>query len=79
MYQIFDSKRPTVTKVKQFENKTQNVNPKIKDITVEFSQPLNGHHTSVDFGNLGQDAFPKGTLKVRYYKKKKKTLLGHYQ
>ena len=65
LYQIFESKRPTVIRIKQFENKAQNVNPKTNEITVEFSQSLNGHNTSVDFGDLGQAAFPKGTLNGR--------------
>ncbi|WP_271407409.1 gliding motility protein GldB-related protein [Tenacibaculum soleae] len=69
LYQIFENKRPTVVRVKQFENKAQNISPKTKEITIEFSQPLNGHHTSVDFGNLGQDAFPKGTLSGRNWGK----------
>jgi hypothetical protein len=69
LYQIFENKRPTVVKVKQFKNKAQNVSPKTKEITIEFSQSLNGHNTSVDFGNLGQDAFPKGTLNGRNWGK----------
>ena len=65
LYQTFESKRPTVIRIKQFENNSQNVDPKTKEITIEFSQALNGHNTGVDFGELGQDAFPKGTLNER--------------
>ena len=65
LYQTFESKRPTVIRIKQFENNSQNVDPKTKEITIEFSQALNGHNTGVDFGELGQDAFPKGTLSER--------------
>ena len=42
-----------------------NLDPKTKEITIEFSEALNGHNTGVDFGELGQDAFPKGTLSER--------------
>ena len=62
LYAAFESKRPTVLKITQFPNNSQNVSPKTKEITLEFSEPLNGQNTSVDFGDLGQDAFPKGTL-----------------
>ncbi len=67
LHETFESKRPTVLKIKQFSNNSQNVSPKLKEITLEFSKPLNGHNTGVDFGELGQDAFPKGTLNGRYW------------
>ena len=63
--QSFESKRPTVIGIEQFENKSQNVNPNTKAITIKFSEALNGYHTSVDLGNLGREAFPKGTLNGR--------------
>lgn len=65
LYEAFESKRPTVVKIKQFKNNSPSVSPKIKEITIEFSAPLNGQNTGVDFGDLGQDAFPKGTLNGR--------------
>jgi hypothetical protein len=65
LYQTFENKRPTIIRIKQFENKSQNVNPKTKEITIEFSEALNGQNTSVDFGELGKDTFPKGTLNGR--------------
>jgi hypothetical protein len=65
LYANFESKRPSVIGIKQFKNNSQNVDPKTKEITIEFSQALNGHNTGVDFGDLGQDAFPKGTLNGR--------------
>lgn len=67
LYQSFEKKRPSVVGIKQFENKSQNVSPTTKEITIEFSQPLNGYNTGVDFGELGQDAFPKGTLNGRQW------------
>lgn len=62
LYEEYESIRPSVIGVQQFDNKSQDVNPEIHEITIEFSQPLNGHNTGVDFGELGKDAFPKGTL-----------------
>jgi hypothetical protein len=65
LYQAFENKRPSVIGIKQFKNKSQNVSPKVKEITIEFSQALNGHNTGVDFGEMGQEAFPKGTIHGR--------------
>ncbi|MEM6265679.1 MAG: hypothetical protein AAGI38_24465 [Bacteroidota bacterium] len=67
LYQDYESKQPTVIGIKQFKNHSQEVSPSIDKITIEFSQPLNGHHTGVDFGELGEDAFPKGTLTGRHW------------
>lgn len=61
MYEDFDKSRPTVLKINQFENNSTMVNPETKEITVEFSEPLNGLNTSVDFGELGAESFPKVT------------------
>lgn len=65
LYQNFEARRPTVTGIQQFENHSTNVSPSISEITVNFSEPLNGHHTGVDFGDLGQEAFPKGDPQAR--------------
>ncbi|MCB0447525.1 MAG: hypothetical protein KDD03_08440 [Gelidibacter sp.] len=65
LHQNFENKRPTVIGIKQFENNSQDVDSRTKEITIEFSQPLNGHNTGIDFGELGQEAFPKGTLNGR--------------
>ncbi|MEZ4797886.1 MAG: hypothetical protein R2785_12050 [Flavobacteriaceae bacterium] len=59
LYQSFENKRPTVIGIKQFENKSNNVSPKINQITVEFSEPLNGISTGLDLGPLGKDYLPK--------------------
>lgn len=67
LYETFENKRPTVIRIKQFENKSQKVSPKVKEITVEFSQSLNGHNTGVDFGDLGQSAFPKNDITKRFW------------
>ncbi|MEM6541107.1 MAG: hypothetical protein AAF634_08080, partial [Bacteroidota bacterium] len=46
---------------------SENVDPKIKRISVEFSRPLNGYNTGVDFGDLGRDAFPKNDINGRFW------------
>ncbi len=67
LFENYESKRPTVTAIKQFENNSQTVDPSIKEITVEFSRALNGYNTGVDFGDLGKDAFPKNDIHGRYW------------
>lgn len=73
LYQTFESNRPTVVRIKEFENKRQNVSPNTKEITVEFSQSLNGHNTGVDFGDLGQNAFPKNDITKRFWSNNNKS------
>lgn len=67
LYQNFENKRPYIVSIEQFNNRSQNVSPKTKAITIRFSEPLNGYNTGVDFGDLGQEGFPKGTLNGRYW------------
>ena len=69
----FEKKRPKVVGIKQFKNKSKKVNPNIKEITIEFSEPLNGHNTGVDFGELGQSAFPKSDVTKRFWSNDNKT------
>ncbi|WP_191858942.1 gliding motility protein GldB-related protein [Hanstruepera ponticola] len=73
LYQNFENERPTVIGIKQFENKNENVNPKINQITVEFSEPLNGTSTGIEFGPLGKDYFPKNTVVGRYWSEDNKS------
>lgn len=53
------SKRPNVISIQQFENGSQDVNPKITHIGLEFSEPLNGYNTGLEYGELGEAGFPK--------------------
>ncbi len=69
LYATFENSRPRVVGIRQFKNGSQNVNPNIKEITVDFSEPLNGHNTGVDFGDLGQGSFPKNSINGRYWSK----------
>lgn len=69
LYKDFENKRPTVIGIKQFKNNDKNISPKINEITVEFSESLNGSSTSIDFGDLGKSAFPKNDATKRYWSK----------
>lgn len=73
LYQDFKKKQPTVIGIKQFENKSKKVNPNIKEITIEFSESLNGYNTGVDYGELGQSAFPKNDVTKRFWSNDNKT------
>ena len=73
LYKDYENKRPTVIGIKQFQNNSKNVNPKIKEITIEFSEPLNGFSTSVDYGDLGKNSFPKNDVTKRYWSKDNKS------
>ncbi|VXD10549.1 hypothetical protein [Marinoscillum sp. 108] len=71
LYQRFENKRPYVTGIRQFENNSMNVDAGIRQITIDFSEPLNGHNTGVDFGELGQDYFPKNDVTKRFWSEDK--------
>lgn len=59
LYKDYESKRPTVIKIKEFENGDMNVNSDINTITVIFSEELNGIQNGLDFGELGEEFYPK--------------------
>ncbi len=70
--QRFENRRPEVIGIKQFSNNSRNVSVKTNEITVEFSEPLNGFNTGVDFGSLGKDSFPKNEIAKRFWSEDKK-------
>lgn len=55
----YEASRPTVTGITPFNNGSRNVKPGLTTITVNFSKPLNGHNTGIDFGPLGESFCPK--------------------
>lgn len=67
LYQKFEMKRPEVIGIKQFPNNSQSVDSKTTQITIEFSEPLNGYNTGIDYGDLGQEAFPKNDINARFW------------
>jgi hypothetical protein len=58
LYQNFDNRLPTVVDIKPFKNNAQTVDPNVQEITIHFSEPLNGYNTGVDYGPLGEAYFP---------------------
>lgn len=67
LHQAFEARRPYVTGIDQFKNNSDAVSTDIKQITVTFSRPLNGYNTGVDYGDLGENAFPKNDINGRYW------------
>ena len=56
--------RPKVTRLGEFENGDDLVDPNTKGITLYFSEKLNGYNTGVDYSDLGAAAFPQVTNRV---------------
>jgi hypothetical protein len=50
----FEIFRPTVSRITQFKNGDKNVNPKITEITIEFSKPMNDRYRNFEIGPLGE-------------------------
>ena len=73
LYQNFEKGRPTVVRIQPFDNNSENVSPGTKQIIFEFSEPLNGYHTGIDYGPLGTSYFPKISLTDRMWSKDGKT------
>jgi hypothetical protein len=59
LYEDYQKQRPTVIKITPEINGAKKVRPGLTKITIEFSEPLNGYNTGIDFGPLGADYFPK--------------------
>ncbi|MDL2244409.1 DUF4932 domain-containing protein, partial [Parabacteroides sp. OttesenSCG-928-J18] len=55
----FDSKRPKVISIKEFENNATDVSADIKTITIHFDRPLIGAGYSINIGTKGREAFPQ--------------------
>ncbi|MCH2225967.1 MAG: hypothetical protein MK066_14460 [Crocinitomicaceae bacterium] len=51
--------RPNVVSINEIENGAQNVDPNIDEITIHFSEKLNGYNTGVNYSDLGKNTFPK--------------------
>jgi hypothetical protein len=58
LYDDYEKERPVIVSVQPFANGSKKVRPGTTAITVTFSEPLNGYHTSIDYGPLGDAAFP---------------------
>lgn len=65
LHNEYESKRPTVTHVSEFENGSTSVDPNTKTLTVNFSEVLNGTNASLDYGPMGENNYPKVFHKTR--------------
>lgn len=51
----FEQTRPKILSIEPFENGSQNVDPKTKLITLNFSKPMNINNRGFDYGPLGEN------------------------
>ena len=51
--------RPKIKSINSIGENFNEVNPNTTEISFEFSEPLNGLHTGVNYGEMGDKAFPK--------------------
>ncbi|NER18336.1 hypothetical protein [Spongiivirga citrea] len=59
IFERYQAGRPKVVAIKEFENGSQTVSPKLTTITAVFSMKMNTGIRSTGFGELGKDYFPK--------------------
>ncbi|MEO1411918.1 MAG: hypothetical protein AAFW73_18660 [Bacteroidota bacterium] len=58
LYDSYEAARPRVVRTEGVENGSRQVAPGTRDLTFFFSEPLNGYHTGVDYGEGGAATFP---------------------
>jgi len=51
----YEAKRPIVTAIKPFANNSADIDPKLKQITIEFSEPMNKRFRNFELGPLGKE------------------------
>jgi hypothetical protein len=56
LYNDFEKRRPVVLSVNEFKNNSQQVNPNITHITLNFSAPLNKEMRGFEYGPMGEKA-----------------------
>jgi len=59
IHQDYEKQRPVVIEISGFKNRSQKVKPGLTEITITFSEPLNGRNAGIDFGPLGEKFCPK--------------------
>jgi len=59
LYESYDQQRPTIVKIIPFNNGSSTVSPGLTSITVYFSEPMVKYNTGIDYGPLGNQAFPE--------------------
>jgi hypothetical protein len=53
----YKNNQPKIVRIIEFENNSQNVDPKIKQIQIVFSKPMN-ENVSINFSKFGKEHFP---------------------
>lgn len=71
LHTAFENNRPTVIGIQQFKNNDLDVDSNLTEITFEFSEPLNGYHTGMDYGPIGELGVPK--IRARSWSKDAKS------
>ncbi len=61
LYERFESERPQVISIKEFENGSDKVDPDLSKITMVFSKKMNTRFRSTGLGDLGKEHFPEVT------------------
>ncbi len=54
----YETNLPKVISIEPFANNSENVDASIKEITINFSQPMTGKGYSINYGKLGKDFYP---------------------
>ncbi len=55
----YEKRQPRVVSIEPFKNGSKKVKLGLTEITITFSEPLNGYDAGLDFGPLGEDFCPK--------------------
>lgn len=59
LYQAYEQQRPTILKISPFNNGSSTVEPGLTSITIYFSEPMVKYNNGIDYGPLGNQAFPE--------------------
>jgi Predicted Zn-dependent protease (DUF2268) len=55
LHDDFEKSIPKIVSISQFKNGSQNIDPNLKRITLNFSKPMNKNKRGFDFGPLGEN------------------------
>ncbi|MFT5167828.1 MAG: hypothetical protein ACI8P3_003066 [Saprospiraceae bacterium] len=55
MRKNYESTRPEIVSISEFSNNSKNINATLREITINFSKPMNKETRGFDFGPLGED------------------------
>jgi len=64
----YEQNRPKIIRVREFKNGSQNVNPNLRQITLEFSKKMDPRFRGFDYGPLGESNVVKITKWIGFSK-----------